>query len=665
MEWTGNYWSKAIAAMVAGLAFAAIAVEPLDFAYSPHDRRNGATETMLAPKAGSLPKASTQPASDGSDLRPHCGGPFQLCGYRDAETTAERIPQRFEVAERFSQGFAAVRVDGLYGYIDPTGRMVIAPRFQAAGSFSGSYAEVRLDGASGIIDRSGQLVIPAQFHRILPFGKDSFVATPLPKGEVRPAMFDGRLEGLSSPTFLSVAAGGLYHLHKGWLTGQDLRFHPFDAPERGLIWARDGKDNEEKWGLLRSDGAWQISPRYSHVQRLAETHAIVASMPDASLPPKQAGAARRWGAVDRNGKLIVPLKFAHLSYWSGGYGRAHEERPYRQDGTRNRERMAFVQADGTLLGNRYFDAVEMVEKGQLPRGRIGASWYSIAPDGRLLPDQRDGTPLVACPGGLSILQRGEMVEFRRQNGKTIGRFDKGYFQSRECPGPFSAQRDGKWYIIIENGTVLGGSRGFDNLYGASGNHFAVQVAGKWGIIDRSGDFTVAPQFAALRPDRGGTFMVGTGDGAYWIDGSGARVEQPENRAQRTLVCNGGLRLFREAGLWGLQDEQNNTVIAPSFRALSCFRQGVSWTALPGATRWCAIGPNGAPRTKLACHEAHYPMIVTHHAPEKFSDDPFENSVLWTRAWLDYQAGTRSQPPTWVPDRGNGGSYTVMPWPTPN
>ncbi len=603
---------------------------------------------------GSAFTVTALPAHD-DDLRPRCDGAFQLCGYDDTKTAVQRIPPRFEIAERFSEGLAAVRVNGAYGYIDSTGKMAIVPRFEAAGSFLGGYAEVRLNAASGIIDRTGRLVVPARFHRIIPFSNDSFVAMPLRENK---AQSDARLDGLSY--LFSFDAAGLYHLRKGWLTGQDLRFDVFDNPARGLIWARAGKDTEEKWGLLRADGTWQVTPRYNHVQQLMETHAIVTSMPDASLPPELARAAIRWGAVDRNGKLTVPLKFAHLSYWSGGYGRAHEDRPYKPDGSRNNERMAFVRGDGTLLAGRYFDAVEMVEKDRLPRGRIGATWYSIAPDGRLLPDARDGATLVACAGGLSILARGEMVEFRKPDGNTIGRFDKGYFQARECPGPFSARRDGKWYIILEDGAVLGGTSGFDNLNGASGSHISVQVSGKWGIIDRSGSFTVTPQFAALRPDRNGTFAVGVGDGTYWIDGAGARVAPLKSDAERSLACAGGLRFFEQAGLWGLQDGQGKTVIAPRFRALSCFAQGISWTALPGAARWCPIGPEGEPRAKLACHEAYYPMILSHHAPEKFSDDPYENSVLWNRAWLDYLARARDRPPIWVPDHRNGGSYSVMP-----
>jgi hypothetical protein len=39
------------------------------------------------------------------------------------------------------------------------------------------------------------------------------------------------------------------------------------------------------------------------------------------------------------------------------------------------------------------------------------------------------------------------------------------------------------------------------------------------------------------------------------------------------------------------------------------------------------------------------MAVTHHVPEKFREDRYEDSVQWTWAWLEYQAGPRDRPPT--------------------
>ncbi len=51
-------------------------------------------------------------------------------GYRRGDDWA--IPPRFDKAEPFHHGLAAVRVGGLWGYIDPEATMVIPPRFEAA-----------------------------------------------------------------------------------------------------------------------------------------------------------------------------------------------------------------------------------------------------------------------------------------------------------------------------------------------------------------------------------------------------------------------------------------------------------------------------------------------------------------------------------------------------
>ena len=620
---------------------------------------------LLAIAALALLAPLSAPAAEGSpELIPRCSGPFQLCGYVEKTSREERIPQRFEVAHPFSEGLAAVRIEGLYGFIDTTGKIVIAPRFQNAGLFAGEYAEVRLDNASGVVNRSGELVISPRFKRIIPFVGDTFIAEPLRDKQRQNPSRDKRLSAFTdlSP-FISMKGAGLFHVRRGWLSGQNLKFERFDKPERGLIWA--GKSvgmHEDLWGLLRSDGTWQVSPRYHHVQQLMETHAVVAVMPNDAPSSQQRRDDLRWGAVDRNGKLVVPLKFAHLSYRRGGYGYVHEVKSYKSDGTPRESEAGIVRADGTLLADRYFDKIEIDEEGGLPRGRIGKTWYSIEPDGRMIPDQRDGTPLLECPGGLTVIQRGESVEFRIPgSAKSVGPFEMGYFLRRECPGPFSAKRDGKWFIVLENGSVLGGESGFESSYSFSGKHAAVKVDGKWGIIDRSGAFTVKPSFDMLRPTGKGSFTVNEAKDPYWIDAYGKRVEKPSKErppAEQALTCANELRFFERDGLWGFQDINGKTVVEPRFRALSCFEQGVSWAAAPDAKAWCAIGPNGQRRDGIECRETYHPRGSSHHHPEQFSDDPYESSVLWNRALLEYRARKRNNPPKWVGDgyRGGRGSF---------
>lgn len=66
---------------------------------------------------------------------------------------------------RFSEGLAAVKINGLYGYVDTSGSVVIQPQFGAAFAFSGGLARVELpnNGKTGFIDKQGATVIPAQF----------------------------------------------------------------------------------------------------------------------------------------------------------------------------------------------------------------------------------------------------------------------------------------------------------------------------------------------------------------------------------------------------------------------------------------------------------------------------------------------------------------------
>jgi hypothetical protein len=123
-------------------------------------------------------------------LLPRCGGRYGLCGYVQSLSGGKLLPYTvpdgpivvpfdFEEAKWFSEGLAAVRIKGRFGYIDKRGTVVIPPRFNAAGEFRGGYAEVRIDGASGIIDRRGRVVISAQFERIVPFTGTTFIAQPI------------------------------------------------------------------------------------------------------------------------------------------------------------------------------------------------------------------------------------------------------------------------------------------------------------------------------------------------------------------------------------------------------------------------------------------------------------------------------------------------------
>lgn len=67
------------------------------------------------------------------------------------------IKPEYDKAERFSEGLAAVAINGKWGYIDKLGKFVLEPRFNEAMAFNEGLAFVKIGGydANAIIDVIG------------------------------------------------------------------------------------------------------------------------------------------------------------------------------------------------------------------------------------------------------------------------------------------------------------------------------------------------------------------------------------------------------------------------------------------------------------------------------------------------------------------------------
>ena len=70
------------------------------------------------------------------------------------------IAPKFDLTFQFSEGLAAVMIGGKWGYIDTAGRMVIQPRaLMRADDFRNGLAfVVTKDGKDGYVDRTGEYV---------------------------------------------------------------------------------------------------------------------------------------------------------------------------------------------------------------------------------------------------------------------------------------------------------------------------------------------------------------------------------------------------------------------------------------------------------------------------------------------------------------------------
>ncbi|HWE35696.1 MAG TPA: WG repeat-containing protein [Isosphaeraceae bacterium] len=76
------------------------------------------------------------------------------------------VAPRFDSAWDFSEGLACVGMEKKVGFIDRAGRVVIRPRFEGAQEFSEGLAAVQQGGRWSFIDTKGQVVIPGRFNDV-------------------------------------------------------------------------------------------------------------------------------------------------------------------------------------------------------------------------------------------------------------------------------------------------------------------------------------------------------------------------------------------------------------------------------------------------------------------------------------------------------------------
>jgi hypothetical protein len=203
-------------------------------------------------------------------------------------------------AERYkpdNSGLYPIIVNGKYGFMDRSGKTVIAPQFDLTSGFSEGLASVRIGPKWGYINTKGVVAITPQFDASLPF---LYGRARVELGN-RWGYIDKDGKYIGSPTFL-------------WATEFSGDFAPVQTADRvfalvdrsgkvvllekveqlsygftgGLIPAASGG----KWGFIRTTGKWAIDPQFESAGNFAD-----------GLAPVKVGG--RTGYIDEKGKFVI------------------------------------------------------------------------------------------------------------------------------------------------------------------------------------------------------------------------------------------------------------------------------------------------------------------------------------------------------------------------
>ena len=70
----------------------------------------------------------------------------------------EIVKSKYNSSRNFSNGFAAICLNGKWGFVDKTGKETVKPTYDAVENFKGSKAKVTLKGKSFYIDTKGKII---------------------------------------------------------------------------------------------------------------------------------------------------------------------------------------------------------------------------------------------------------------------------------------------------------------------------------------------------------------------------------------------------------------------------------------------------------------------------------------------------------------------------
>lgn len=601
------------------------------------------------------------------ELLPRCRiDASNLCGYIDGDAWRDEgrkviaIRPKFDDTDAFSDGLAAVTLDGKVGYINAAGDFVIRPQFELAGAFKLGRAAAGSRDGLGLIDGSGKWLVRPMFSQVKILTRDVVLAAPVsPSQPAYTSIYERSLSG-----------AGLYHIQKGWLTNPEYVLQPYSDGDTELVWALEPRGTLGTWddlyGLMSADGTWVIEPSFTWVGKLISGLAPVQGWIDGEL---------RSGALNASGEIVIPFDFNFLSHLEEGFLR--EAMPG-SDGAK----IGIVNRRGELLAGRYFDEIDRPDRFErydhepfdFFSVRDGSTWKTLTRDGQLLPDQRVGTVLLACEEFDIVFEQDGYGLIPKNGSNPRIKFDRPLFpySNRKCAPPPTLIRDGTYAKLLRTGAIFGGF--YENSRGFFGPHLWVRIEGEWRLVDQFGNAATSERFDSIDVEDGSsrtrdvpqeidptTYIGKVGDLTYRLryDSGDYIVEpysiRPKDR-QAVLDCGDGLSRKSENGLWGMVDETGDYVIAPTFRAISCFggvslfnrNPNLAWVPDAVNQKWCPIDRNGYPRDEPDCKLEHYSVYWSHHNPELFVDDPYENSVLWERAMLDFGEGRRESKPGFVP-----------------
>lgn len=274
----------------------------------------------------------------------------------------------------------------------------------------------------------------------------------------------------------------------------------------GISLVRTG-GSDAKYGFIDRDGKYVINPAYRQATIFSEGIAFVVS--DNSAPQ----------AIDKSGKSLFTLQQAEdVSIFKDGLA------SFSVIGDDGSKKWGFVDKDGKIVIQPQFSLVDMFSEGRCAVANDSGKWGYIDKSGKIVINpQFDQAGKFS--GGTAIVNLSGKFGTIDDSGK--------YIVNPQFDGMYA---DGKMFMVNSGGRIGWADKSgkmkinpqFDDAYPFLGNDIApVRSGGSWGYIDQDGKFRVNPQFEHASPFNGSVALVRSGSKTGMIDKKGNYVVNPQ------------------------------------------------------------------------------------------------------------------------------------------
>lgn len=339
-----------------------------------------------------------------------------------------------------------------FGFINSTGKIVIAPKFLNAENFSEGLAAVRVNGTYGYVDANGRFVIPPIYDYAQPFAE----GVALVHKDQQSIFINHKGEKLFEVAYPLV--------------------HPF---EHGLAFVQT---QSGKTGFINKAGVLVIDTAYVFVRNFQEGYAVARKKITADGKLE----LDNYGVIDSTGKVVIPFgKYSYIKDYKNGcfYVTIISKGPT----TYGSSKIGFIDKNDKLSFSMENNGEQIIES-----------------------DMHNGMAIVAfrsSPYHGFINLKGEII-LKNKQYEHIENFNDNR--------AFVEEPDHSYSIINTKGDIVAKNictqllktkvNGEEFIF-KNGKAFIEQQDG-WGLVDTNGRFIIQPQFYKIHE-------IGIADGVFF------------------------------------------------------------------------------------------------------------------------------------------------------